>query len=48
MLRDRYEPDPHFWAIIEQLAIEMEPELAQIDKILADEELFQLIKKDLA
>ena len=48
MLRDRYEEDPNFWAIIEHLAIEMEPELAQIDKILADEELFQLIKNDLA
>jgi IS5 family transposase len=48
MLRDRYEPDPGFWAIIEQLAIEMEPELAQIDKILEDDELFQLIKNDLA
>ena len=48
MLRDRYEPDPYFWAIIEQLAIEMEPELAQIDKILEDDELFQLIKNDLA
>ena len=34
MLRDRYENDPSFWAIIKQLAIEMEPELAQIDKIL--------------
>ena len=35
MLRDRYESDPYFWAIIEQLAIEMEPELAQriIDKV---------------
>lgn len=48
MLRDRYEPDRRFWAIVEQLAIEMEPELAQIDKILADDELFQLIKNDLA
>jgi IS5 family transposase len=48
MLRDRYESDPYFWAIIEQLAIEMEPELAQIDKILEDDELFQLIKSDLA
>ena len=48
MLRDRYESDPRFWAIIEQLAIKMEPELAQIDKILADDELFQLIKNDLA
>ena len=48
MLRDRYEADPYFWAIIEQLALEMEPELAQIDKILEDDELFQLIKNDLA
>jgi IS5 family transposase len=48
MLQDRYEPDPHFWAIIRHLAIEMEPELAQIDKILEDDELFQLIKNDLA
>lgn len=48
MLRDRYESDPRFWAIIEYLAIEMEPELAQIDKVLEDDELFQLIKNDLA
>ncbi len=48
MLRDRYEPDSQFWAVIEKLAIEMEPELSQIDKILEDDELFQLIKKDLA
>jgi hypothetical protein len=48
MLRDRYEPDPRFWAIIEYLAIDMEPELAQIDKVLEDDELFQLIKNDLA
>jgi hypothetical protein len=47
MLLDRYETDPRFWAIIEQLAIEMEPELAQIDKILEDDELFQLIKNRL-
>jgi IS5 family transposase len=48
MLRDRYENDPSFWAIIEQLAIEMEPELAQIDKILDDDVLFQLIKHDMS
>jgi IS5 family transposase len=48
MLRDRYENDPSFWAIIEQLAIEMEPELAQIDKILDDDELYQLIKHDMS
>jgi IS5 family transposase len=48
MLLDRYEPDPKFWAIIKLLAIQMEPELGQIDKILDDDELFQLIKGDLA
>ena len=48
MLRDRYENDPSFWAIIEQLAVEMEPELAQIDQILDDDELYQLIKHDLS
>jgi IS5 family transposase len=48
MLRDRYESDPNFWTIIERLTIEMEPELSQIDRILEDDELFQLIRKDLA
>lgn len=48
MLRDRYEPDPFFWSIVKQLAIEMDPELAQIDRILEDEELFQMIKCDLS
>lgn len=48
MLRDRYEPDKWFWQIIEQLAIEMDPELAQIDSILDDDELFQMIKNDMA
>jgi len=48
MLRDRYESDPYFWSIIEQLAIEMEPELARIDQILEDEALFQLIKQDMS
>jgi IS5 family transposase len=48
MLCDRYEPDPRFWGIIEELAIEMDPELAQINCILDDDELFQLIKSDLA
>lgn len=48
MLRDRYEPDAWFWQIIEQLAIEMEPELAQIDSILDDDQLFQMIKNDMA
>ena len=48
MLRDKYEFDPDFWAIIEQQALKMDPELAVIDRILEDEELYQLIKADLA
>jgi IS5 family transposase len=48
MLRDRYEPDAWFWTIIEQLAIEMDPELTQIDSILDDDELFQNVKNDMA
>jgi IS5 family transposase len=48
MLRDKYEADPAFWAVIEQQAFKMEPELAAIDRILEDEGLYQLIKADLA
>lgn len=48
MLRDKYEFDPAFWAIIEQQALAMDPELAAIDHILEDEYLYQLIKADLA
>jgi len=48
MLRDKYECDPAFWAIIEQQALKMDPELAAIDRILEDENLYQLIKADLA
>jgi IS5 family transposase len=48
VLRDRYEPDAWFWAIIAQLTIEMDPELAQIDSILDDDQLFQMIKSDMA
>jgi hypothetical protein len=43
MLRERYEPDAEFWALIKKLAIEMEPELVVIDKLLDDDELY---KKD--
>ena len=48
MLRDKYEFDPAFWAIIEQQTLKMEPELAVIERILEDEELFQRLKADLA
>lgn len=46
MLRERYESDAEFWALTEKLAIEMEPELAAIDKLLDDDELYKLIKDD--
>lgn len=46
MLRERYESDGEFGALIEQLAIAMEPELAAIDKLLDDDELYKLIKHD--
>jgi len=48
MLRDRYEFDVRFWNMIHDLAIEMDPELAQIDRILEDDELFRMVKNDLA
>ena len=34
MLRDRYEIDWSFWETMERLAIKMDPELAEIDRIL--------------
>lgn len=46
MLRERYESDAAFWVLIEQLAIEMEPELAAIDQLLDDDRLYNLIKDD--
>ncbi|MDQ4076630.1 MAG: ISNCY family transposase [Chloroflexota bacterium] len=48
MLRDRYEADPKFWRLIEALAVQMEPELAEVSKLLEDDELYQLIRADLA
>jgi IS5 family transposase len=47
MLQDRYEKDKFFEYII-QLTIEMDSVLAQIDVLLDDEELYQLIRNDLA
>lgn len=46
MLRERYESDAEYWALIEKLTIEMEPELAAIDKLLDDDELYKLIQHD--
>jgi len=47
VLRTRYEIDRDFCAIL-PLTGEMERELAEIDKLLSDEKVFQLIKADLS
>lgn len=46
MLRDSYEIDK-FFVDIQGLTSEMEPELAQIDKVLEDQDIYQIVKKDL-
>lgn len=48
MLRDKYQPDLFFLSIAQQLAIEIDPELVEIDCILEDDQLFQLLKRDLS
>jgi len=48
MLRDKYEADKVFLDISELLALDLDPVLAQIDTLLDDDELFQLIRADLA
>ena len=47
MLRDRYEIDK-FFLDIQGLTSEMDAELAQIDKVLDDETIYQMVKSDLA
>ena len=47
MLRDSYEIDK-FFLDIQGLASEMEPKLAQIDKVLDDEAIYQMVKSDLS
>ena len=47
MLQDRYETDKVFTETL-RLTNEMDPILAQIDQLLDDEELYQLIRQDLA
>jgi IS5 family transposase len=47
MLQDRYEIDKFFEDIL-KLTNQMDPVLAEIDQLLDDEELYQLIRKDLA
>lgn len=47
MLRDKYEIDK-FFIEIQGLTSEMDPELAQIDKILDDEAIYQMVRADLS
>jgi IS5 family transposase len=47
MLRDRYEPVDLF-ALVPQLGLEFEPQLAQLDRLLDDDELFRRVRDDLA
>jgi IS5 family transposase len=47
MLRERYDEDK-FFMTIQSLASEMDPELAQIDRLLDDDEIFRMIKQDFA
>jgi IS5 family transposase len=47
MLRDRYAPVDLF-ALAPALALQFEPVLARLDQLLADDALFQAVKRDLA
>jgi IS5 family transposase len=48
MLRDKYPVDPLFMLVLEITKIEIDPELVEIDRILDDDEIFRLIKRDLS
>jgi IS5 family transposase len=47
MLRDRYEPVDLF-ALVPQLDLEFDPQLAELDRLLDDDELFHAVRSDLA
>jgi IS5 family transposase len=47
MIVDRYDP-VRLFDLVPQLALEMEPELAELDGLLEDDALFQQMKADLA
>jgi transposase, IS5 family len=46
MLRDRYEPVDLF-ALVPQLGLEFEPQLAQLDQLLDDDQIFAQVRDDL-
>jgi transposase, IS5 family len=47
MLRDRYDPIDLF-ALMPQLALQFEPQLAQLDRLLDDDAIFTRVRTDLA
>src|SRR5690349_14462959 len=47
MLRDRY-PPVDLCATVPQLGLKFEPQLAQLDRLLDDDQLFALVRADLA
>ncbi len=47
MIIDRYDP-VNLFELVPKLRLEMEPELAELDRLLEDDELFQRVKADLA
>lgn len=48
MLRDEYPADPLFMFVLELTAIPLDPELVEIDRIVEDDEIFQLVRHDLS
>ncbi len=47
MIVDRYDPINLFEELVPKLELEFEPELARLDRLLDDDELFALVKADL-
>src|SRR5512147_2816028 len=47
MLRDRYDPVDLF-ALVPQLGLQFEPQLAQLDRLLDDDAIFRRIRTELA
>ena len=46
MIVDRYDP-VNLFELVPKLKLEMEPELARLDVLLDDDELFSLVRADL-
>lgn len=47
MIVDRYDPINLLEELVPKLALEFEPELAELDRLLDDDKLFKLLKADL-